>query len=340
METTLDQMQERYALATAAAKVGVWDWNLETGAFYLDPNIKRLLGYEDHEIPNDIEIWARYIHPDDAEAVMTAAQDVIEGRSPEYVYEHRMVHKDGSVRWFMVRGTVLRNEAGAPIRFVGTDTDITDRRMLEERLDELSSEVQTRIGHDLHDSLAQELAGLAFILKSLERKLEEEGSASKDRAILANELLNHAIAETRALARGLSPLLGTSEPADAFRQLARRAEDVFGVNCEVDIPSGIPGNSKSTFPNHLYHIAQEAITNAVKHGGATHIRLGCTHSDRGIVLTIEDNGVGIDESEDRGTGMGLRIMNHRARSLGGDLTINRRSNGGTIVTCAVPLPGA
>jgi PAS domain S-box-containing protein len=115
----LGLIAERYALATSAADVGVWNWNLQTGVFHLDPNIKGFLGYQDGEIPNDIEVWASYIHPDDKDAVMKAAQDTITGRAAEYAFEHRMLHKDGSVRWFMVRGRAIRDHRGRAIRFVG-----------------------------------------------------------------------------------------------------------------------------------------------------------------------------------------------------------------------------
>ena len=131
---TLKVSQERYALATQAAKGGVWDWNIQTGEFYLDPNIKQVLGYEDEEIPNDLEVWVTYVLPEDREAVMAAAQDCLEGRTAEYVFEHRMLHKDGSIRWVLVRGKVVRDKQGAPIRMVGTDRDITEHRQAEEAL--------------------------------------------------------------------------------------------------------------------------------------------------------------------------------------------------------------
>ena len=133
-EEALLVSQRRYSLATASAHVGVWDWNLETGEFYLDPNIKRILGYEDDEIPNDLEEWSKHIHPDDKQAVMAAANEAVEGRTSEYVYEHRMMHKDGTVRWVLARGSVIRNADGEVIRMVGTDTDITERRQAEEEL--------------------------------------------------------------------------------------------------------------------------------------------------------------------------------------------------------------
>lgn len=124
----------RYELATRAAKVGVWDWDIVSGGFYLDPNVKAILGYEDHEIPNDLEIWAGYVHEDDKEAVMQAATDHLEGKTDQYVFEHRMRHKDGSIRWVMVRGKAIRDDAGEAIRMVGTDADITDLKRAEDAL--------------------------------------------------------------------------------------------------------------------------------------------------------------------------------------------------------------
>lgn len=134
IDEALQISKERYEMAMQAAKVGVWDWNLQTGEFYLDPNIKAILGYADEEIPNDIEIWTTYVHPDDKQPVMEAAQAHIEGRTPEYIYEHRMLHKDGSVRWIFVRGKAIRDAKGNTIRLLGTDTDITERKQAEEAL--------------------------------------------------------------------------------------------------------------------------------------------------------------------------------------------------------------
>ena len=135
-EEALRESEERYMMATRAARVGVWDWNVQTSEFYLDPSVKALLGYSDEEIPNDLEIWTAYVHPDDRQAVMDAFQAHIEEQTPEYVYEHRMCHKDGSVRWFLVRGTAIRDAQGNAVRVVGTDTDITKRKRAEEALRE------------------------------------------------------------------------------------------------------------------------------------------------------------------------------------------------------------
>ncbi len=137
--------QERYTLATSAAKVGVWDLNLQTNEFYLDPNVKALLGYRDAEIPNDVEIWSGHVHPDDRQAVMEAFQDHIDKKTPEFVYEHRMLTKDGGTCWILARGTAIRDSQDKPLRVVGTDADITKLKRAEAALRQVLDELEDRV---------------------------------------------------------------------------------------------------------------------------------------------------------------------------------------------------
>ena len=132
VETALRESQKRYELATAAGGVGVWDWNLETNEIYLDPELKAILGFQDHEIRNQIDDWTQQLHPDDKNVTLTRVQAHIDGQTTYFEDEHRMMHKDGSVRWFLARGTAVRNEGGRVVRMVGTDTDITERKRAEE----------------------------------------------------------------------------------------------------------------------------------------------------------------------------------------------------------------
>ena len=164
--------QERYELATRAASVGVWDVNLQTNEFYLDPNVKAILGYRDDEIPNDLGIWAGFVHPDDKQPVMDAFQAHIEGKTPEYIFEHRMRHKDGSNRWILVRGTAIRDTKGNPIRVIGTDTDITQRKQAEEALRKAREKLEQRV--------ADRTAELGRINEQLKKEIIERQRTEKD----------------------------------------------------------------------------------------------------------------------------------------------------------------
>ena len=138
-EETLRLIQDRYAMATRAARTGVWDWNVRTGEFFVDPIIMQILGYEDDDATREKRKWDRLIHPADRDAAMDVAQACLDGNSDVYSLEHRMLQKDGSVCWILARGKVVRDAAGNPIRVVGTNTDITDRRQAEEELREFQA---------------------------------------------------------------------------------------------------------------------------------------------------------------------------------------------------------
>ncbi|MGB8701634.1 MAG: PAS domain-containing protein, partial [Thermosynechococcaceae cyanobacterium] len=197
---TLSQMQERYHLATRAAKVGVWEWNVATGEFYLDPNVKALLGYTDAEIPNDLNLWVNYVHPEDRQPVMAAAQAHLDGHTPEYVFEHRMLHKDGSIRWIMVRGMALRNDQGAVVCMVGTDTDITDRKRAEDEVKRLNADLEQQVHYrtaalqQANQNLAQAQQDLQAQKDFLQRVIDAISSSIfvKDREgrfLLANQAM-------------------------------------------------------------------------------------------------------------------------------------------------------
>ncbi|MBN2381030.1 PAS domain S-box protein [candidate division WOR-3 bacterium] len=134
MERKLEKSEERYALTTSAGKIGVWDLNLETNEMYIDPSLKALLGYHDDEIRNHLDDWNKYIHPDERENVKTSLKEHLEGKIPRYEAEYRMIHKDGSIRWILARGTVMRDENGKPYRMIGTDIDITERKLTQDAL--------------------------------------------------------------------------------------------------------------------------------------------------------------------------------------------------------------
>ncbi len=185
----LEEIRQRYELATSAAGVGVWDWNVQTGEFYLDPTVKGLLGYSDEDLPNDLYLWSGMVHPDDQAEVMQAAWDHIDGKTSEYVKEHRMFHKDGTVRWILVRGQAVRDADGTVIRMTGTDTDITARKQVEQELARLNEQLEQRISQRT-EALRQEIAEreqAQVRLTDSERRYRMLTANATDILILADE---------------------------------------------------------------------------------------------------------------------------------------------------------
>ncbi len=169
---------DRYRRAAAAGGVGIWDWNLATGEIYVDPVLKEMLGYQDQEIRNHLEDWGRLVHPDDAAAVLERAQAHIAGETTLYEIEHRMLHRDGSIRWFFARGAATRNADGTAVRMAGSDTDITERKRAEQALRQVE-EINKRIAESTGDCVKiLDLDGrLVFINPEGLRQLEPHGCA-------------------------------------------------------------------------------------------------------------------------------------------------------------------
>ncbi len=214
-------------------------------------------------------------------------------------------------------------------------TEIVERERLEKALLSVSEAERQRIGHDLHDSLGQQLTAAALACKALmERSSDAATTARAAGAALA--LVEDCIDLARRLARGLAPVqVTTAGLMEAFEEFADTASECLGVDCRFvcNVPVLIPDPTTAT---HLYRIAQEAINNAVKHGNAKRIVVQLAKTEAGTVLEIADDGVGLPEPLPTGHGMGLRVMAHRATMIGATFTIRRATTGGTVVTCTVP----
>ena len=134
-EATLRESEGRWQFALEGSGDGVWDWNVSTDQVFLSAQWKRMLGYEEDEIEDTWKEWSTHVHPDDRERVNEAIYHHFRRESPVYVSEHRVRCKDGQYKWILGRGKVLSwTPEGKPLRMVGTQTDITERKQLEQRL--------------------------------------------------------------------------------------------------------------------------------------------------------------------------------------------------------------
>jgi diguanylate cyclase (GGDEF)-like protein/PAS domain S-box-containing protein len=126
---SLRRSEERYALAARGANDGLWDWNLKTNDIYLSPRWKNMLGYEETEMANTLEEWFKRIHPEDVNKVNESIAAHLEGLTPHYESEHRMLHQNGTYCWVLSRGVAVRDGDGKVIRLAGSQTDITQGKI-------------------------------------------------------------------------------------------------------------------------------------------------------------------------------------------------------------------
>jgi len=208
-----------------------------------------------------------------------------------------------------------------------------ERMRLESEILEISDREKRQIGQDLHDSLGQKLTGAVFLSRALAEQPSHDEGSTRTQATRINETLKEAVAQVRRMARGLSPIeLGQDGLSGALHRLAAEISDIYGISClfhQAD-STFLPAGKNAS---HLYAITLEAVTNAIKHGGASEIVIELSGKDSRYQLVIEDNGKGFDPTSTQNGGMGLRIMQYRASMIDGTVEVRKRPEGGTEVVC-------
>ena len=261
--------------------------------------------------------------------------------------------------------------------FTGLVRDLTDHRVLEREVLRVAEAERRRIGQDLHDSLGQEITAVGLFLRTHARALDAEGSAGAAEAHRLVALVDDADRQARTLARSLVPVeLEANGLEAALTRLAERAGQMYGLAVRAETTGSGPAEASALTADaatNLYRIAQEALSNAAQHGQAHRVTLALVRGTEHLRLRVEDDGVGLDGTLRRGgileprdghgaagpgtageapervlsaparpadqRGMGLRIMHYRAHLAGGALEIRPGAEGGTVVTCTIPLRG-
>jgi PAS domain S-box-containing protein len=335
------QSEERLRLATDGAGMGSFDINLQTSKVIWSATYLRMLGYEamsGHE--STIDLWRSCIHRDDLPRVLAARAHALHNRS-SYSIEYRIIRADnGEIVWLAVFGRYYYNEWGEGVRFLGVAFDITwrkelEREVLEREVLAIAAREQRQIGQELHDGVGQELTGLGLMAQALAQRLSD-ATVEKRIALRLVAGLDSVHQEVRELSRGLIPVhVEARGLSAALDDLAARTSTASGISVTADCPAWVevPDHATAT---HLFHIAQEAVSNALRHGRPRHIRLTLLTEPNALRLRINDDGIGIQVGPDHGDGLGLRIMQYRAGLIGGDFQITGSEEGGTVVTCTLP----
>jgi signal transduction histidine kinase len=213
--------------------------------------------------------------------------------------------------------------------------DISARKALEREVLGIAAEEQRRIGQELHDGMGQELTGLGLMAQGLVEALADKSLPEVKTAIWIADGLGRALGQVRWLSKGLIPAEVDGRRLRAvLAELTTRTGELNGTSCafQCDEPFEVLDNPTAT---HLARIAQEAITNALKHGHARQIVVSLESRGSSLALKILDDGVGIVDPGEESQGVGLRIMHHRANLIGADLSVGPVHGGGTLVTCTL-----
>lgn len=345
----------RYALAVAGAHDAIWDADLLSGESYFSPRFAILLALNPWDkVPESLPQLMSRLHPEDRQLAEQAIQQHLHSHEPLQL-EVRLRTGGGAYRWFRVRAQSIWDEAGTATRIAGSISDTHEQRQTQESLRlaqerELQAQRQfthdlltaqererQRIANELHDSLGQNLALISNRAQmGLSGSQEAAQLRSQLEAIL--QIVQDAIREVRALARNLRPFrveeLGLTESIGVLiDQLAEGSS--LQVEKRLDNVDGALGTEASA---HLYRIAQEALTNVLKHAMAQHVRAELQLDLHCVRLVIHDDGQGFDpELRERSGSVGLHSISERADMVGGSVSFQTGVGQGTEFRVEIPL---
>ena len=349
----LSKSKERLSEAQRIAQLGSWDWDVGTNETVVSDEYYRIFG-----IPQGSEVtyesFLDRVHPDDLEYVKVEVAKALYDGKP-YSIDHRIVLPSGEVRFVHEMAEVYQDEAGNPIRKIGTVHDITPRKQAalkvqqaEEQLRALSRHLiqaqeteRRRIALELHDQFSQDLAQISIELEDLIQK-------SPQSPIEATERLQRLALQARKLSSQVQTLSHQLHPSQlthlglvaASRSLCNEVAKSSGVQIDFGhskVPNSIPQDISVC----LFRVLQESLGNIVKHSGTREAQVELRGRPGEIQLHVADSGVGFDpHSRQDSFGLGLIGMQERLHSTGGELVIDSQPSAGTRITARVPLAAA
>lgn len=335
VSTSLHDSEERLRAILQTAVEGIITIDERGHIESINPAAERLFGYSAAEIAGqNVSLLMPSPYRQAHDGYLTRYLATGEARVIGIGREVLGQRKDGTV--FPLDLSVSEVRLADRRLFTGFIRDITERKHLEKELLEISDRERQRLGQDLHDGLCQHLAGIELLSQVLEQKLAPKSKSASAAVGEIGRFVREAISQTRALARGLCPVtLELEGLSSALSELAANTEKMFSISCRFvsDHPVAPLDLAVAT---HLYRIAQEAVSNAIKHGKASQVLLRLEPFGERMVLTVTDNGRGLPAPGAVPNGMGLRIMRYRASMISATLSLQNHSGGGASLICSAP----
>lgn len=232
-----------------------------------------------------------------------------------------------------------KESADRATALISLESEMVERKRLEHELARIGDDERRSMGQEVHDGVCQQLTGARLRSQALEQRLARGEVLPAEEVHALSILLEEAINEAHNVAQGLYPL--EPEPgalSKALHLLAKRTLSATELDCrfvvagDTDVPDPV-------LAQHLYRIAQEAVSNAVRHSGADQITISLQKDDNVLVLQVDDDGTGLNGEKSSG-GMGTRTMTYRAQSMSGILSVDNKPSGGVRVICRIPIQPA
>jgi len=343
-EEALRKTERLLVEAERLGQTGGWEQDLVTGQIVNTEANSRLFFGDDRAKGARLEDYAEAVHPDDREWVMARRMELLAGSGSGDI-EYRVIWPDGSTHWIFGRATVVRDGSGQALRVYGTNADITERKRAEEELGRRARQLEVlsrklieaqeaerrAVARELHDDFGQVLTALRL---DLQRREHDESEAIA--------LVDGAIARMRDLAQDLRPpLLDEVGLAASLSWYVEREATRAGLAFRLNLPPLEPRPPIACEVT-CFRVAQEALTNIVRHARARSVEVDVTQSAEALALRVHDDGQGFDVSAARrratqGASQGLLNMQERVALAGGVLEIDSASGAGTTVTARIPV---
>ncbi|MEO8434830.1 MAG: PAS domain S-box protein [Pyrinomonadaceae bacterium] len=357
-EEQLKMREAQLMDAQSLAHIGSWEWDIAADRVTWSDELYRIWRVKPEEFAGTYEDVLRRVHPDDRERFKSAVETAYREHRP-YSFEHRMLRADGTIGFLHARGTVVLDENQNPIRMFGTGQDITELKRAEDEIKATNDQLRAlsaslrsareeegaRIARELHDELGSALTSLNWDLEEIDRSLERGGqtgiSSVREKISGMSTLVDSTINTIRRISSELRPSilddLGLMEAIEwQAQQFQLRTGIAYHGDCSLDNVNLNREQSTAVF-----RIFQEALTNILRHAEATRFAVAISREDGNFVLTVSDNGRGINANEISGPqSLGLLGMSERAHLIGGTVSIAGIGGHGTAVRVRVPMAQA
>ncbi len=316
-QEALRESEEKYRSVMEATPDPIVVYDMEGKVTYMNPAFTRVFGYTLAESLG--KKMDHFVTQEQWKETMEGIENILSGSVLPRTETQRKA-KDGRLFDVTTRGSVYRNKDGKPLGSVITHRDVSQVKRLEKAIMETGEKERQKIGNDLHDDLCPHLIGIEGLAKVLTRKVAGHSDETGILSDKITELIREAIQKTRRLARGLCPVYFNNGLESSLQELVTNTRIMHQITCHLECQEKIPVKNNMMTIN-LYHIVQEAVQNAVRHGKADKIQIIMERQKNQFSVCVIDNGNGFDPSK-MTNGMGLRIMNYRAKLMGASLFIH------------------